>query len=259
MGSFDGYLICSDYDGTLYIDGQISENNLRAIEHFRSEGGLFTFASGRSPEALLAGPAARTHPNAPLITYNGSLIISADGKSIYHMGEISKDRALEAFALVDDGIKLKCFDINRHGASARYLFDENDTPAARRALLDSFGTPLVKMLARIPPCNTDETYAAVKELMSDRFEVTRSWKYGIELNPLGDSKGRAALWLKRKLGCHTLICVGDYDNDLDMIEAADIGYAVGNATPSLKAIADRITVDAREDALAAIIDSIGNS
>ncbi len=256
MGKFDGYLICSDFDGTLYVNQQISEENIKAIEYFQSEGGLFTFASGRNYEMFTEGPASVITPNAPIISYNGSVIITLDGKTIYHQGAITKEQALEAFALVDEGMALRCFDINRHGVAARYDFDENDSPAAREAFLDSFGTPLVKMLARMHPDNTDETYAAVKARISDRFNITRSWKYGIEFNDLADSKGRAARFLKDMLGCHTLVCVGDYDNDIDMVEAADIGYSVGSGTDSLKAVADRVTVDAKDNAIAAIINEL---
>ena len=55
------------------------------------------------------------------------------------------------------------------------------------------------------------------------------------------------------LGAGTLVCVGDYENDIPMIKEADIGYAVGNAVPKLKAVADRVTVKNTENAIAAII------
>ena len=42
-----------------------------------------------------------------------------------------------------------------------------------------------------------------------------------------------------------------------MIRDADIGYAVENAADSLKAVADRITVSARDGAIAKIIDDLG--
>ena len=32
MGKFDGYLICSDFDGTIYIDGQISNKNIEPTQ-----------------------------------------------------------------------------------------------------------------------------------------------------------------------------------------------------------------------------------
>jgi hydroxymethylpyrimidine pyrophosphatase-like HAD family hydrolase len=38
-----------------------------------------------------------------------------------------------------------------------------------------------------------------------------------------------------------------------MLQAADVGYAVENAVPCVKAVADRITVDYRDHAIAAIV------
>ncbi len=258
MGKFDGYLICSDLDGTLYVGGEISKKNIDAIEYFQSEGGYFTFASGRNYEMFTEGAASIIKPNAPLLTYNGALIISPDGKTIYYQGVVTKEQMLRAFSVYDQCKGIKCFDVNTLECSGRYDFDENDSPEARREFIDSFSAPFVKMLARMHQENTDETYAEVKKIFAGEFNITRSWKYGIEFNDPNDSKGRAARWLKAKLGCHTLICVGDYDNDIDMIQAADIGYAVGNAADSLKAVADRVTVDARESAIAKIIGDLSD-
>jgi hydroxymethylpyrimidine pyrophosphatase-like HAD family hydrolase len=44
-----------------------------------------------------------------------------------------------------------------------------------------------------------------------------------------------------------------------MIRAADIGYAVENATDEVKSAADRLTVDCKEHAIAAIIREIEES
>ena len=52
-GKYAGFLLCSDWDGTLTANGRtVSEANLSAIEHFESEGGIFTIASGRYPSYL---------------------------------------------------------------------------------------------------------------------------------------------------------------------------------------------------------------
>ena len=50
MKKFEGILICTDLDGTLInSSGNISQENLDAIEYFKANGGLFTFVSGRMP------------------------------------------------------------------------------------------------------------------------------------------------------------------------------------------------------------------
>ena len=54
------------------------------------------------------------------------------------------------------------------------------------------------------------------------------------------TKANAALQLKKCLGCERLVVFGDGKNDIPMFEAADECYAVENASPELKAIADGI-------------------
>ena len=39
MGKFDGMLLASDFDGTLYYNGNISEENLKDIKYFQDNGG----------------------------------------------------------------------------------------------------------------------------------------------------------------------------------------------------------------------------
>ena len=62
--------------------------------------------------------------------------------------------------------------------------------------------------------------------------------------------------MKKRLGARLTVAAGDYENDTEMLIAADIGYAVANAVPSVKAAADRITVSASESAIARIIDEL---
>ena len=255
MGRYDGILIMSDWDGTLFADGAVTEDNCEAIRRFQAEGGLFTVCSGRNSTHFDKFRHFLT-PNAPICAYNGALIVSIDGKDIYYQGLVTKEQMLHAFTAYDHCKGVKCFHVNTVASAGVYTFDENDSPEARRAFINSFTDPFVKMIAVMHHDNTDETYAEVKKIFSPDFNITRSWKYGIEFNDPADSKGRAARWLKEKLGCHTLVCVGDYDNDIDMVAAADIGYAVGNATDSLKAVADRVTVDCKESAIAKIIEEL---
>ena len=47
--------------------------------------------------------------------------------------------------------------------------------------------------------------------------------------------------------------MGDYLGDLSLLQAADIGYAVENALPEVKAVAHRLTIHARDAAAAAVI------
>ena len=49
MGKFDGVLLYTDYDDTLYNQHlTVSEENHRAIRYFMQEGGRFSIATGRA-------------------------------------------------------------------------------------------------------------------------------------------------------------------------------------------------------------------
>ena len=71
MKKFEGILFCTDLDGTLLrSDKTLSKRNLEAIEYFKSEGGLFTFVTGRMPCTAL-NLYNTVKPNAPIGCING--------------------------------------------------------------------------------------------------------------------------------------------------------------------------------------------
>ena len=74
MGKFEGILLVSDIDATLFnSEHHISEENAQAIEYFKSEGGLFSVASGRMRDAV-GNYLNELKINAPTILHNGAKI-----------------------------------------------------------------------------------------------------------------------------------------------------------------------------------------
>ena len=69
MGKFDNIFIVSDIDHTFLADDRsVPQINIEALKYFKSEGGQFTFATGRSHHSLLqAFPNAKDLLNAPAI------------------------------------------------------------------------------------------------------------------------------------------------------------------------------------------------
>ena len=72
MGKFDGLLLASDFDDTLYgLDLRIPERNLEAIRYFTGEGGRFAVATGRAYRTV--APNAHLVPlNAPAVRGKGA-------------------------------------------------------------------------------------------------------------------------------------------------------------------------------------------
>lgn len=262
MGKFDGILLCTDFDSTLAVKEQVSQENCDAIRYFQENGGKFTIVSGRHPFFLkehLEGFAV----NAPLVGYNGAYIIDCDsGETVYSGGrqDFTALEVAEHFWNTDERLRrVVVHDRTRNNfrCSRAPLPELNRDFKTLRAQAE---LPLYNML--LSTKEEEEAIAlrdAIRAYVGNSFEVCRSWGIGIEIICPNDTKGMAALRLKDLLHAKLLVAAGDYENDIPMIRAADIGYAVENATDEVKSAADRLTVDCKEHAIAAIIRELEES
>lgn len=262
-GIFSGFLLISDMDLTLTNDsGAISDRNADAILHYQAEGGLFTVASGRYPSYILNVP-GRAKPNTYVIGINGTeLYDPKTGETVYSC--VLEDHA-DIRSIICDMAEL-CETLT-HIVFSTYRKEETISRAeltdrhALHARLDALEEtyPVWHRLIFVQNAeHTADNMQVLHKLCGDRYALDRSWSEGIELHAKGSGKGALVPEMKRLLAeggtpIHTVVCAGDYENDLSMFQTADIAYAVGNAIPLLKAAADRITVSYREDAIAHII------
>ena len=88
MGKFDGLLLVSDFDDTLYDSRhQVPQRNQEAIRYFRSEGGKFTVATGRAYRTFA--------PYRHLVPLDGPVVLS-NGSALY---DFQADQVLEQTCL----------------------------------------------------------------------------------------------------------------------------------------------------------------
>ena len=263
MGKFDGYLICTDLDGTLLRkDKSVSKENLEAIEYFKNEGGKFTFITGRMP--FYAGDISNLiRPNAPIGCSNGGgLYDCAIGEYIWK--QPIDNRVMELVECVDKSLP----DVGIHVSTFYKAYFSKDSSAMKH----------FRQVSKIPDCvchyndvketiakiifatDVEEEIKAVEKLlnehpMAEKFSFIRSDKTLFEILPMGIGKGMAITKLREHYG-EKIIAVGDYNNDISMFEAADIGIAVSNACPEALAAADYVTVSNQEHAIASIVSDI---
>lgn len=257
MGKFDGYLICSDLDGTLNLYGKVVESNIEAIRYFQANGGYFTICSGRNPEYLRQFE-EDVKPNTSVIGFGGAKAVDLDtGEVLFQT--VYTDQMKEILSdMFDTSKSVKEIFFHFTGDPTYTSFAPEEFSARRRELLSR---PISK--AGIHFADEDEAQKAT-DILVERYknapvEIVRSYYNCLELISEFGSKKSASRRLKEALGAHTLICVGNFENDISMIAGADIGYAVGDSCDAAKAVADRITVNASEGAIRAIISDIENS
>ena len=265
---FAGYLICSDIDGTL-VDSKscISQENAEAIRWFQEEGGYFTVATGRAPRYITKYQDSFVS-NAPIIACNGSYLYDLEkDESVYKCEFRLKYEEFmpimsnvlpktNRITLFSEGLDLKRMGVDcEYKDCVYYLPTESFVKNARMLL----GQSWLKIVFRF--ANESDAISARDYLNSTKLgEVIcfeRSWPIGIEFVGKASTKGLAAQRLKAFLpDVKKLICIGNYENDISMISMADIGVAVSNAEPEVKAVADMITVSNDESALAKLISEL---
>lgn len=267
MGKFDGYLICTDLDGTLFnSERKVSEENAEAIEYFKREGGSFTFITGR-PYYTARGAYEMVKPNVPFGCLNGGGIY--DGEKHEYIMHRELDRS--AFSIVDFITKnVPDVAVNVYTPDITYFPKVTEATRIYAKLtgceiierkIEEIDCPVSKIVfAHTVFSEIDRVSELVKEHpLYENFAFIRSERFLFEILPKENSKGNLLCELARYLGIDMkkTVAVGDYDNDISMVMAAGVGYAVENAVGELKAVADRITVSNDESAIARIIEDLG--
>lgn len=251
MGRFDGILICSDVDGTVALGGNVPEENQKAIARFQGEGGRFTLATGR-PAGYEKGLPLPI--NAPIVSDNGTRITDCEsGRTLWTfpldgcwdllewLDEVGCPRITLDF---EDGLV-----VAENGCVADTVFSHK-TGDLLKVVCSSFASEEDALVFR------DQGRARFGE----RYQVHRSWATGVEfISPLG-GKGNCLRFLRQICeDVHTVVGVGDYENDLSMVAAVDRFFAPENACPDILSVAPHVVCSCAEGAIAAVIRALDAS
>lgn len=269
MKKFKGILLCTDVDGTLLSsDGGISDKNRKAIEHFKREGGMFTFITGRVP-LTSQNIWKMIEPNISFGCINGGGVYDHK-KSEYKWITLAPTGIIDIAEYVYDNMPDMGIQVNTpdniytcNNNSAMERFYQITGIAKNYCKLDQVKEGIVKIIFGD---EVEQNIQKLSELLKSHplacdFDFVRSEKTLYEILPKGINKGTALKKLCElmDLDINKTIAVGDYDNDIGMLNAAKIGIAVSNATDNAKAAADMVTVSNDENAIAKIIEDLENN
>lgn len=263
MGKFNGMLICTDIDGTLLKnDKTISEENIEAIEYFKSEGGYFTFVTGRMP-FFVSNVFDTVKPNVPFGCVNGAgLFDGTKGDYVWKAG--MPENVIELVKHIDDSFDDVGIQVNTFYKT--YFCRENKTMANFRKrthlenLVCDYNDIKEKIAKILFGSESDEEISRIEKMLkvhplANEFEFIRSEKTLYEILPKGIGKGTSIINLCKHLNINVnkTIAIGDYNNDISMFKAAGIGIAVSNACKEALDAADYITVSNEEHAISKVI------
>ena len=260
-------VIASDFDGTILKDGaqEVDSGYFPLIRALKERGIFFIAASGRQYGNLrrLLKPVA---DEIGYICENGALI--AQGDRVLCQREI--DRRL-VFSLIEDAKKVEGARMLVSCAEASCVLPED---------------PGFITLLRERVKNTVKVYGSFQQITEPIIKMALYWaegipelweewfqeKYGRTLNVADGGggwldftgrdvdKGSALSWLAARQGfeLEEVLSFGDSGNDIGMLRAAGLSYAMNTAKPEVKACADRECALV-SDVLRAVLDGTGRS
>lgn len=261
-----------DLDGTL-VDYQerVSPGTLRAIQAARARGCTVVCCTGRTSYTALPIAEQIAPPLGYAVVSNGGVVLHLETREVLLREVMPIPLALEiARTIVDLGGEPYIYEdaISPHVDFSRVLYHP-ELPVGNWAkppryrphptLLDDLPFTPVSVSTFGTPERMQPFITRLRERLPAGVSVIESgtmYNWGVEIYIEGVSKQQGAATLAAHLGIarEETIAVGDHRNDLDMIEWAGIGVAMGNALPEVKAAADWITGTVTEDGVAQVIE-----
>lgn len=267
-------LLALDIDGTVLNEkGELTARVRSAVARAKQAGMMVTLATGRNYRAAL--PVAEAlEITAPLITHNGGLVISPV------TGQVLLHRPLERSVAVQSVRILQRMGFtvyaNRYSATEPDLFFEQSPavpeltcmmgrrPEFTRQVFDLPGTVASIEPLKVLTIDRTEAIEAAAELLKLRvggeFHVLVTTEHSgyslLEVAPKGVSK---ATGLDRLTALNSVLpaevmAFGDNWNDVEMLQFAGLGVAMGNAVDGLKSVADAVTASNQEDGVAVFLE-----
>lgn len=254
---FSDILLTVDYDRTLTApDSTIPERNLEAIRYFIENGGTFTVNTGRSIPMSTGMLIPHIPVNAPLLLYNGSAAYDKETGKLTRYTPIT----LEPAALISDlmqrfpqlHVEIQALDahyLTRQDTGWEQYCDHNQCPWGYTTA-DAVPQPLLKLaiygqfrentvagMYEAEPWELllfEQMIQYMTDTYGDRLEIFRPCTRIVDFHAKGVSKLCSARTLQQELGKKILICVGDAENDINMLDGADYAFC-----PADGIVADR--------------------
>ena len=251
-------LIAIDIDGTLVAENKIISPQVNdAIQRVVKAGMKVVLCTGRPlPGAQpYVEELALNKADDYMITYHGALVQRSDTlETILHheltyqdlldWHELTQSLDNSIQAVRNNGVFTDARDLDYFKLMESYY---NNIPLRIREMNEINPDLLFsKLFMGDETKKLDQFEEVIPDLLKKEYTILRSGPNSLEILNKKASKGRALSELADLLNIpqERVMAIGDSGNDIDMVEYAGLGVAMGNAVPAVKAVADVITESA---------------
>lgn len=268
-------MICIDMDGTLLGKRRrISEKSKEIIRRAHEKGVEIVVTTGR----IYNNAAYFSHilgVESPVIAANGAIVREKHNNNIIYEGAIPSQNCLDIVKVLNTykmSFQFYTTDViycsNLISKIGTELFMTKQIGYEMLKIkytiveeIEDWKEILEKNEGKITKCITlspkHKKVEKVKNVLRKMDDITcyGSGKSSIEINYKEVSKGNAVKVLAEYYGISAdeIMCIGDNENDVSMIEYAGLGVAMENAIDEVKSVADYVTDSNKEDGVAQAI------
>lgn len=263
-------MIAMDMDGTLLTnDKKVTKRTMNAIEKASQKGIKIVVCTGRIfTSAKIFANIIGT--KAPIIASNGAYIREKDRNEVVYEKLMNKEQLHSIIKMVKEYKfypHLYTFDTIYTEkiifSSESYSKWNESLPENERIKIEVVNDLLdiaqqKNILKAMVMSNDTNNLLKLRKEIDEKMDISivSSLPNNFEIMDSGVSKGSAVEILANYYGIKRdeVICIGDNENDLSMINYANLGVAMGNAEKILKDSADYITDTNENDGVAKVIE-----
>ena len=255
-------LIALDLDGTLLTsDKRLSPGSAEAVREALDAGVAVCLASGRALSTIVPF-VKQLGLQGPIVSCNGAFVLDSAGGVLHHC-TLPKETVLDVLAYASQSQ----VHTNLYSGGDVYFSGEGEWADVYRSrtgvkekgivgTAEMAGLPATKILFIDHHEGVLRHHAATSKVLgSGRATIALSEAEYIEFLPPGINKGTGVQAVASALSLHRtqVAALGDYHNDLEMVQWAGLGGAVANAVEEVREHADLVVASNDEGGAAEFI------
>lgn len=258
-------LVALDIDGTLlrWVTGRGSSHEEvtpavhDAVQRVLDAGAHVVLSSGRSAANMTTVAdhlALHGHGDKLwIVAANGAVVLRYPPVEVVH--EVTFDaRAAVAAVLAERPNAIVAVEDRGVGYQVSRPFPEGELGGTTTvaAVDDMVARPVSRVIIRDPDATAEEFVELAGRLGLHGTDYIVGWTAWMDLAPLGVSKASGLEYVAGQLGVDRddVLAIGDGRNDIEMLQWAGRGVAMGQAVDEVRAAADHVTASVDDDGAA---------
>ncbi|KRA38933.1 MULTISPECIES: HAD family hydrolase [unclassified Nocardioides] len=258
-------LVALDIDGTLlkWVEGlgmsheEVTPAVHASIQRVLDAGAHVVLSSGRSAANMVSvAEQLDLHGHGEkiwIVASNGAVVLRYPPIEVVH--EVTFDaRAAVAAVLKEHPEALVAVEERGIGyrVSAPFPDGELGGTTSVAEVADMVAEPVSRVIIRDPQATAEDFVALASRLGLHGTDYVVGWTAWLDLAPVGVSKASGLEYVAGQLGVDRadVLAIGDGRNDIEMLQWAGRGVAMGQSVDEVKAVADDVTASVDEDGAA---------